>query len=322
MTAPKPWFWKALFLLFLGFIGLNRLWIWRLKQPRSDIVGVAPRSMPGWVEGPIHGKEEKKLEQRFKWLRIGGQDPFHLEVAASQISSPPTEPMGEAKPEEATFSPNLILTATILLPGGKGKAILKSGAQEQIVQEGEKIQGMVLEKVTRSHVVVSKGSQNARIELFARKEGAAKTGGPPRSDPRMISRGPVVQPQIAQREGVVEEDDQDSTGFAESGPGINPALLRTIRHRPPEDWSGLRLRMNYFTPDKGEVKVISVSRTSPAYDAGIRPGDTIQSINGVAPPGLDEAFAMLNNTSVGSTVTIAIERGGFSALLNMDRPHP
>ena len=107
---------------------------------------------------------------------------------------------------------------------------------------------------------------------------------------------------------------------AELNAGMNPTLMRAMKHRPPEDWTGLRLRMDYTSPDNGKILVIGISRRHPAYRAGVRDGDVVQSINGVKPNDLEEAFEMLSNVQPGTGAVVAIQRGGFSGTMTLERP--
>jgi len=311
MTAPKPWFWKALFLLVLVFLGVNLMVVRSLREGKSDVVGAASPPAVRLTEKRTKNGEEQRLQRRFRWFNIGGQDPFHLKKTESGSVPPPFQQDKVAPVEETPFVPGILLTATVLMPDGNHKAILRAGAQEQIVQQGEEIQGMILQTVARDYVMVKQGSQVAKIELFP----SDATGAPSPGEPSKQSKGPsrASPSSSVPRRGPPRPEDRDA--------GMNPPLRRTLlKHRPADDWAGLRLRMDYVTPDKGDVRVIGISRSNPAYQAGIRDDDIIQSINGVKPSGLEEVFKMLSDTQPGSSVVVAIERGGFSGTMTVERP--
>jgi S1-C subfamily serine protease len=56
--------------------------------------------------------------------------------------------------------------------------------------------------------------------------------------------------------------------------------------------------------------VWSMARTSAAYEAGIRPGDVIVSFGGRAVEDAAQFVRLLSEAPIGSTVTIALLRGG------------
>ncbi|CEJ44262.1 HhoA/HhoB/HtrA family serine endopeptidase [Umezakia ovalisporum] len=63
------------------------------------------------------------------------------------------------------------------------------------------------------------------------------------------------------------------------------------------------------TQDRGVI-VLGVVRNSPAYRSGIRPGDIIESINNVAIKDIKEVQQQVENTNIGDTMEIIINRDG------------
>ena len=64
-----------------------------------------------------------------------------------------------------------------------------------------------------------------------------------------------------------------------------------------------------MSTDRGAV-VARMSRSGSAYQAGMRPGDVIVSLNGKAIEDPGQFLRMLSDTPIGSTVTIGVLRGG------------
>nr|MCR5691232.1 PDZ domain-containing protein [Eubacterium sp.] len=56
------------------------------------------------------------------------------------------------------------------------------------------------------------------------------------------------------------------------------------------------------------VYVASISDTGAAYKAGIKEGDIITKIDGISVKTIDEVKEKVNNTKVGTTITVTLQR--------------
>jgi S1-C subfamily serine protease len=90
-----------------------------------------------------------------------------------------------------------------------------------------------------------------------------------------------------------------------------------VESRPPRPWLGL-----YTTPVEGGVVVDGFAVNGPARTAGLRKGDRIVRVNGIAVATQEEFYRQLWRGQAGDVVRLAVERGDrvhVVAVPSMDR---
>jgi S1-C subfamily serine protease len=92
-------------------------------------------------------------------------------------------------------------------------------------------------------------------------------------------------------------------------------LTPEIRDQINQSDAGIKINQ-----DKGII-IINVQRNSPAARAGLRPGDLIESINGVAIQTSRQVQQQVETTTLGSTLEIAVNRNGQTQKLKV-KPEP
>ena len=86
---------------------------------------------------------------------------------------------------------------------------------------------------------------------------------------------------------------------------------RVESHRRP--WLGVNA-----TEAEGQVRVLRVNREGPAFDAGIRPGDRIEAVDGEPVRTLEQFYKSLwKSADPERTVKLAIRRGGVTQTLDV-----
>jgi Do/DeqQ family serine protease len=85
-----------------------------------------------------------------------------------------------------------------------------------------------------------------------------------------------------------------------------------------------RLADELRAPDTDGVVITQMSRASSAYQAGLRPGDIVRSVNGQAVGNPSQFVRMIADTVIGSTVDIEVMREGKTTTIRVavERPQP
>jgi len=105
-------------------------------------------------------------------------------------------------------------------------------------------------------------------------------------------------------------------GFAISINSARPIIEQILKYgkvvRPWMGISGVTLNPSVaalydIKVDKG-VLIVEVVRNSPAYEAGIRPGDVIVSIDDKAITNMDDLLTVIQSKSVGDSLTVTFIR--------------
>lgn len=140
----------------------------------------------------------------------------------------------------------------------------------------------------------------------------------------------VIFPQIYSviKKHYVEEPDQEKMIKG----AINGMLSELDPHSSymdPKDYKAFREHSQgsmlgvgiQIVPDRGAIRVIAPIEDTPAYRAGIKPGDYITKINGEYVFGLsiDEAIRKLKGTKAGTSVDVTVFRAGEAIEMTMKR---
>jgi serine protease Do len=110
-----------------------------------------------------------------------------------------------------------------------------------------------------------------------------------------------VQAEQQQVQAAPEANEPKETGFGMSIEGITPNLARRL---------GL-------PSGRGGAVVSEVDPTSPAAEAGIRPGDVITMVNGQTVTSVDQVADALDAIAAGRTARIVVFRGGREVLVQV-----
>jgi serine protease Do len=77
-------------------------------------------------------------------------------------------------------------------------------------------------------------------------------------------------------------------------------------------WLGVVVKMEKRRTDSDtkDIRIISVAKNSPTYDAGIREGDIIRKAEGIALTSQGQLMKIAKNKNIGSTLSLTISRDG------------
>jgi general secretion pathway protein C len=189
-----------------------------------------------------------------------------------------------------TSATPLILTGTFATPEpDHGFAILGDAVESaKLYPAGARIgNGAILQQVFADHVVLNRGGQLEKIKMLDR---AAAAGGPDRHSPRAASLMPAP---------VAAAADPDASSASVVVHMKKFALLPVYGDRN----RGARIGLPKDPAEFGRT--------------GLRPGDVITAINGVAVHSAQSAASLLND-SAGGSVRLTVQRGAATENLVVD----
>jgi serine protease Do len=100
----------------------------------------------------------------------------------------------------------------------------------------------------------------------------------------------------------------------EEGEGEKSSLGMTVQELSPN------LARNFQIKETSGVIVVQVEQGSPAGDAGIRPGDIVEEINGVPTPHLKDYHANISQAKPGSALRFLMKRRGKTLYVVVEVP--
>lgn len=168
--------------------------------------------------------------------------------------------------------------------------------------------------------------------LADNKDGDAKNerGDGPTEKPKLDILRDVIFPQIYNviQQHYVETPDQEKM-IEGAINGMLSALDPHSSYMGPKEYKAFKEHSQgsmlgvgiQIVPDRGAIRVIAPIEDTPAYKAGVKPGDYITKIDGEFVFGLsiDEAVRKLKGTKAGTTVSVTIFRAGESIEMTMQR---
>lgn len=133
------------------------------------------------------------------------------------------------------------------------------------------------------------------------------------AEPRIVHVADAVtedRPSSDHVDSRLNTDDNRPSGIPEE----SPAAKR----------EAMMLGMKLLERAEGEIEVLDVAAKSPAWDAGIRRGDRINEIDGVAPKALadwvKDVAKVLDNHTDGKVVSAEVERDGYPLAVSIKVP--
>lgn len=123
-----------------------------------------------------------------------------------------------------------------------------------------------------------------------------------------------AEPRIV-RVAEAETTDRPSSDHVDSRLNTDDNLPSGIpEESPTAKREAMMLGMKLFERSEGVIEVVDVAATSPAWDAGIRPGDRIREMDGVKPKSLatwvEDMGKVLKNTEDGNSIAAEFVRDG------------
>ncbi len=212
--------------------------------------------------------------------------------------APEPEPGGEAPlpPKCASGAPVLISEAD---EPAMSFALVKTGSEKRMVKLGDAVDGRTVESIGWDHVILAAGTERCSLRMHDVERGTTTTEDAPvvrpmpatESTPAPSSSGPTTTNadivKVSDTEYVIER------GGAEAMTAMQQAFMKSAR---VVDGKGIRL--------------FKAAQSTVLGQLGLKRGDTVQTINGLAMSEPDKAIEAYGRLKTSRTVTLVVERGG------------
>ncbi|MDI9370264.1 MAG: PDZ domain-containing protein [Synergistaceae bacterium] len=175
--------------------------------------------------------------------------------------------------------------------------IQEDGKPQMIVLKGHSIKGYDLAEVEEDSIILQKGQATLTVLLrYSGKPSGAKTA------PSLGARSTPSKAVAAARPG-------------QQG-AISRELVNQLLMDPLEEMKKFRLRPKFNGETAQGVEVQWLDENSILTSLGVKPGDVVQSVNGVEIRNMGDVVNVVNSLMSGSTFDVQVVRGGKPEMLN------
>jgi type II secretory pathway component PulC len=183
--------------------------------------------------------------------------------------------------------------------GESGVELVKTGAEKRMVKLGDAVDGRTVESIGWDHVILAAGTERCSLRMHDVERGTTTTEDAPvvrpmpatESTPAPSPSGPTTTNadivKVSDTEYVIER------GGAEAMTAMQQAFMKSAR---VVDGKGIRL--------------FKAAQSTVLGQLGLKRGDTVQTINGLAMSEPDKAIEAYGRLKTSRTVTLVVERGG------------